>query len=562
MLKPVLLALVALSSLCVAQSPLNTLTGGTNSGNIGGGIYFDLQVTNTITINQIDIRCGANTVAGTGTMDIYLGPSTYVGNVTNAALWTLVSSTTPTAVAPSAVTSFPVTAPFALGPGNYGVALKSTNYSNGYTNGAGNNPPLTCGATPGSCLNSIFSNADLTLRAGAAQNAFLTGGIFSPRIFNGAIHYTPGGTPIAVAAWETYGTGCYDRARSFFEFSPSSTVVDFGTVTTGGSGITSMLMAFSGSRYLVSGGTNALYTHSLSNVPLAIVNDTNSPITLDPLGPPISYVSATGLTVANTVEMGANMYISLDGATTATINPTINDFLNGAAKFANWHDVDTSAAGCETRYEYDATVGSGAHIFTWLNAPEDTITGGQLNNFQILFYNNFDVEFRWGVMSQSGGGTWPTIMGFTPGGGARSDGGWDLSARLASPFLTGDVDNAPLTLSMSSRPLLGGSPIFATSNMEPTQGAGFLFIGFQGPINNSLVGFGMPECFERMVTLGSITTLFLGNPGVVTFPIANNPAFNGVLVYAQSVAFGSTFNTAFGIGINASNGVRATLGNL
>ena len=33
----------------------------------------------------------------------------------------------------------------------------------------------------------------------------------------------------------------------------------------------------------------------------------------------------TGLTVANTVEMGANMYISLDGATTATINPTIND---------------------------------------------------------------------------------------------------------------------------------------------------------------------------------------------------------------------------------------------
>ena len=75
-----------------AQSPLTTLNVGGNQGNQGGGIYFNLTVNQTITINQIDFRVA---VAGQATdaLDVYLGPTTYVGNVTNAGLWTLVSST-------------------------------------------------------------------------------------------------------------------------------------------------------------------------------------------------------------------------------------------------------------------------------------------------------------------------------------------------------------------------------------------------------------------------------------------------------------------------------------
>src|SRR5690606_25182766 len=89
-----LLAVAALASFGLAQSPLQTLTGGTNQGNVGGGIYFDLQVHTTVTFTQWEFYTGLNTPAGTGTLDIFVGPTTYVGNVTNPALWTHVASVT------------------------------------------------------------------------------------------------------------------------------------------------------------------------------------------------------------------------------------------------------------------------------------------------------------------------------------------------------------------------------------------------------------------------------------------------------------------------------------
>ena len=40
MRKLALLAVVTFATIGMAQSPLLTLTGGTNQGNVGGGIYF------------------------------------------------------------------------------------------------------------------------------------------------------------------------------------------------------------------------------------------------------------------------------------------------------------------------------------------------------------------------------------------------------------------------------------------------------------------------------------------------------------------------------------------
>ncbi|MBL8724571.1 MAG: hypothetical protein JNK49_11020 [Planctomycetes bacterium] len=572
MLKPVLLALSTLTTLAVAQSPLVTLTGGTNQGNAGGGLYFDLQVNTTVTINQISVRTGSATTTpttGTSVMEVWLGPSTYVGNVTNPTLWTLVTTGTGT-VGPSVVAPMVLTTPIALGPGNYGVALRSLTTASGgnvawgfgYTNGAGNNTPLICGATPGSCLNSIFTNSELTLRAGAAQNAFLTGGIFTPRIFNGEIHYTLGGTPIAVAAWEGIGRGCYDRSRATYEFWPSGAFVDFGTVTAGGSGISSMLMAFQGDRYLITPGTNAVQTPVSAN--LALGDDVNQVITLDPASPTIGYLGTTGLTLTAVVSMCSNGFINFDGTTGAAVAVSPANFLNNAAMYGNWKDFDPSVAGT-THYEYDGTLG--AHIFTW-NGVNDWNIAASPNTFQILCYDNLNVEYRWGAMSQLGGGAWPVVMGHSPGGGVRDDGGWDLSARMGGPtgtgFFSGNVDNAPLALSMTGRPLLGSSPSLVTSSMEPGQNAGFLFIGFVGtPSGASLAGFGIPECLGYVNFFASSSLFWVGSPTASqSFPIANNPAFNGVNFFAQSAAINSTFNNAFGLGVNVSNGVRARLGSL
>jgi hypothetical protein len=561
MLKRILLALTALATIGVAQSPLVTLNTGGNSGNVGGGLYFDLQVNTTVTFNQIGIR--SNTTAASAFYDIYLGPTTYVGNVTNPALWTLVASTVAGPTTLGATTVHNLTVPFALGPGNYGVALKSNATSFSYTNGAGNNTPLTCGATPGSCLNSFFSNSELTLRGGAAQNAFLSGGIFSPRVFNGSLHYTLGGTPIAVAAWQKFGNGCYDRSRTLYEFWPSSVPFDFGTVAAGGSGITSMRLQFAGNRYLVSGGTTPLFTHSGTNVPLGLGDDVEQPITLDPLSPTITYIGAGIPVQTNQVFMCSNGFVSFSApnATLATLVPAIAPFLANNPIYGNWHDLDPSQAGATTNYEYDPTLA--AHVFSWLACPDWNIAGSS-NSFQLLFFDNGDVEYRWGAMSQSGGGAWPTMLGYSPGGGARDDGGGDLSARLATPFLNGDVDNAPLDLSLSGRPLLGQTASFMISDLEPTQAAGFLFLSFVGqPNGTSLIGFGMPECMQWINFGGSISTLFIGaGTASVAFPIGNNTAFNGVQLFGQAAAFGSSFNQAFTLGVNASNGVRMTLGNL
>jgi hypothetical protein len=569
MLKPVLLALSTLATAVVAQSPLVTLTGGTNQGNPGGGLYFDLQVNSTITINQIRVLTGNATTTpttGTSVMEIWLGPSTYVNNVVNPSLWTLVSTATGT-VGPSVMAQMNVTTPFALGAGNYGVALRSLTAASGsnvawgfgYTNGAGG---ATCGATPGSCTNSLFSNTQLTLRAGAAQNAFLTGGIFTPRIFNGEIHYTPGGSPIAVAAWEGIGRGCYDRAKASYEYWPSGAFVDFGTVTAGGSGITSMLMTFLGNRYLITPGTNGVVTPTSPN--LALGDDVSQPITLDPASPTVVYLGNSGPTPTSNVSMCSNGFINFDGTTGAALAPTPANFLTNAAMYGNWKDFDPSVAG-STHYEYNSSLQ--AHIFTWL-AVNDWNIAASPNTFQILCYDNFNVEYRWGAMSQLGGGAWPVVMGHSPGGGVRDDGGWDLSARLGGPagagFLSGDVDNAPLSLSMTGRPLLGSTPALVTSGMEPGQMFGFLFIGFAGtPAGASLAGFGIPECRGYVDFFLSNSLFWLGSPTAsVNFPIANNPSFNGVNFFAQSAALNSTFNNAFGSGVNVSNGVRARLGSL
>jgi len=562
MLKLASLAMAALTSLCVAQSPLNTLTGGTNSGNVGGGLYFDLQVNTKIQITQIDFRCGANTIAGVGTQDVYLGPSTYNGQVTNAALWTLVASAVGVTVAPSTVSVGVLNTPICLEPGTYGIALKSNGYSHGYTNG------VTCTSTtiPGACSNSTFTSTELVLRAGAAQNAFLTGGIFSPRIYNGAIHFNvnPGCATTSVASWQKFGKGCYDRKRCFYEFWPSGAFVDFGIVAANGSGITSLLMTFAGTQYIVTPGT-AVIQPPLS-VSLGLGDDVSQPIVLDPASPNVTVV-VQGLPVTTSnVEMCSNGTISFV-ASNAILNAVIPDptpFLANNPICGNWKDFDPTQAGASTHYEYSGVLG--AHMFTWLACPDFGIAASP-NNFQILIYNNGNIEFRWGAMSQLGGGAWPVVMGYSHGAVSLNYGGDDVSARLGGPtgpgFLTDAIDNPPVDLSMSARPILGTTPIFSTTNMEPSSFGGFLLVGFVGTAGTPLTGFGIPECLGYVDLNASPTsTLFLGNPGSIGFGIPNNAGLAGVQLKAQSAVLGSTFNGAFGVGVITSNQVAMKCGTL
>ena len=172
-----------------------TLANGSTSTSSGAGSYFDANVTNPagIVVCAID----AKTTAGVGTpitVDIYMTPNTYVGNHLNAAVWDLVATGTGTGIGSgSTVPPAPITLsnPFYLPFGSHGLFVRVA---------AGGSPQYSSGAN-------TFSNADVTLTLGATQGTPFTGGLLTPRTWNGVLYYTPGGG-IGAGALGFIGAGC------------------------------------------------------------------------------------------------------------------------------------------------------------------------------------------------------------------------------------------------------------------------------------------------------------------------------------------------------------------
>ncbi|QAA83177.1 HYR domain-containing protein [Aequorivita sp. H23M31] len=157
---------------------LTTLFASGNNGSAGGAVYFDIIVGPAdIEITDIDINTGD---AGAFTMDVYTKEGTSVGSETNQGAWTLSSTAAGTSAGLDMPSNAVLASPITLSANTtYGMALVlDGTHGHYYTNGDG--------------TNQNFSNADLALALGAASNAPFTGGIFSPRIFNGTIHYIGG----------------------------------------------------------------------------------------------------------------------------------------------------------------------------------------------------------------------------------------------------------------------------------------------------------------------------------------------------------------------------------
>jgi len=563
-----LLATALLSTYAAAQTPLVTLSAGGNEGNAGNNIYFDLQVNQTITINQIRFLTGAvaNTpTSSNGVLTVYLGPTTYVGNTSaaSAGLWTPVASVTGISVVAATMCSAAFSPGFCLGPGNYGVALKSAAFNHAYTNGV----TCTSNTVPGACSNSTFTRTELVLRGGANQNlpwgngAAANEGLNQPRIFNGEIHYTLGGTPIAVAAYQPLGTGCYGFFHSFRElYGNPSTSFDLKAT----SGTNSLRMNFIGSGYVVqpfNTGTGTIYTPTGAATNLNLTLDDQVASFTPPF--PVLYPTPTGTAVSTSLEVCTNGFISPAGSNGTTAVPTTALFLNGQPRWAPaWFNFSPNLGG-QINWEVDP-LGTKFYV-TWVGVWDfGGTTAATANTFQVMFDNQGNVEYRYGTMSLNIGGTAPCITGWTPGGNALDPGDTDISA-IATAFTTGPIDQYALRLAMGNRPLLGTSPNFSIDRMEPAQSVGGLLLGFASAPGNSLGFLGMPGCNQYVNLSGAITSLFFSSPGgpaTVNFAIPNNSSFNGVLLFGQAACLGSVSNNAFGVGANASNGLRMVLGNL
>lgn len=209
-----LLAITVIAASIAAQSPVTSGVQPGTTNFIGGTVVtntapppvtelFDVTIhdPNGLTITRFD--CNVNTSAGTnGTLGVWItaASGTHIGNHTNAAVWTLVSTQSITHAGGRVTFTMP---PFFMPAGTYGMALHFQ----------GANPVYTNPATPVPTLPSTYSTLEATLDMSAARVRASdpidpfggTAAGFSPRHANIAMYYTQGAISVDFTGTPTRG---------------------------------------------------------------------------------------------------------------------------------------------------------------------------------------------------------------------------------------------------------------------------------------------------------------------------------------------------------------------
>lgn len=523
----------------LAQSPLTTTYAGGNGLGAGATIYFDLVVAAPITLTQIDIN-SSSAASTTGSIDVRWCNTTYVGNDTNAAAWTLGGSGPAIAAGGGAPTPVTIT-PFSLPPGNYGMAITYNLLGMNYSNGDGTN-------VPGSGTNQTYSTAELTLLAGASSGgAPGTAICCTPRIFNGSIYYTVSGGGGTVAQRTSYGAGCYNKASSLYENFASSAAFDLAN-----SGVSFL---FNGAGYTVLPGITQYVAPSATATALTLTDDSETSVALSS---PFVYPGGT----TPSLQVCSNGFVSVAAGNGVAYAPTVPAHLNAAqTAWRNWHDYNPAATGSGAVKFEEA---NGTAYVTWDGVYDYAGTSAaSANTFQFQFeLTTGNVHLVFQTISAGGNGR---LVGYSPGGASIDPGNTDLSVALPSAITLGAADQLPLSLTASARPLIGTTFNLVTGNPTGTN-LGVNFLGFnQIPAPGLDLGvLGAPGCAALLDISTAIGNLIgnLGLPGVslsVAFPLPNSTAILGQHVYSQSIWLDATQNT---FGALTSNGLDLLVGNV
>jgi hypothetical protein len=269
--------------------------------------------------------------------------------------------------------------------------------------------------------------------------------------------------------------------------------------------------------------------------------------------------------IANDLEVFTDGYIVPLATSTPSgfLNqpaPTVVDFLNAPTIrwVPHWKNMDPFTIGTMT---VEVEAGANALIVSWNGVadPNATVT---TSTFQVAFYPNNDVEYRYQAISVGGGGSFPVLIGLTHGNGAQER-QLDLSLAVPMGFSTQAIDNPPLDVVLDARPLLNTSPNFVVSGYSAATALGVIVLSVtQHDPGIPLGVIGMPGCF-LFAGLDVLNPVLL-SPGQTVTPfvpggIPNTPSLNGALLLGQAATFTSGFNA---FGMISSNGLRITLGSL
>lgn len=540
-----------------AQSPLTTTFAGGNGQN---GNMFDIVGVTPVVITGFDVN-----LTGTATIEVYsiTAGTTYVGNEANPAAWTLLG-TAPNVVGAGAgvPTLVPLTLNVPINPAQQqGFYVTVTAGTLAYTNGT--------------VLGSVFaSNADIQFLEGIGK-AYPFGATFSPRVWNGRIHYVPGAAG-GFATKTLYGAGCYDLPRMAHELFPGDTFpVDL--VNTQWSLL--YLPGASGGNYIIvpTGNPYDPVTPAASGVNLATLPYTSSSSanwddasvnkTLPFAFPYPNATSAT--TTLISVNSNGRIYLgnhfdgtfasngANSGYTPTSFRGTTGVGLPVIAGFMC--DLDPVAGG-QIWYE-DPSPNGGVRI-TWHNIPnwqDPAYTGlpAQLNSIQMELLPSGVVYLSFGASLGNGGSVGNVaITGYSAGGAQPQGPQLDWSALVGYQSGTGEVG---LRIDADNRPITGTSINVTVSEIP----AGALLAAIVYGLTKfdpglPLAALGMPGCAGHTTPDLIVAGLASGPTFQSPLSIPNNPALTGLQLLAQGLVLSASIPNTFG-GIT-SNGLDLVIG--
>lgn len=553
--KLVTLAAAAWTAAAAAQSPLATIDpfASNNSGSVGGALYFDLVVQTTITIAALDV----NVQSGTGrpaTCALHATAGTYLGNELDPLFWGPPASTGGFVTAPTDSPSFvPLETPLTLLPGNHAICLIALDWQHAYTNGDGT-------AQPGSGTNQTYANAELTLLAGAAQNEPFVSVPLASRVPNLRIHYAPGSTAVAGRS-STYGTGCYRVTTSVYE--------DFlgGTFDLGGSpgqihGIRLSPNGMGG--YAMQPGSTAWDDGNgplspgarPSSAPLPIGDDS---VLALPLPANFGFFHPAGTAPVEVLYVGANGYVSSSPLVGSDYSPSGADLLAGEPRWCPaWADFEPNAQG-SVHFDVDPT-GTAVYV-TWHDVPLWGLAGVSSSTFQVAFFQNGQVEYRYEAMDPLE----PHTVGYSDGRGAMDPGPVDVSIELINGLSTGPGSVAP-ALAAGSRPVLGGPAVgLITRDVARNAYFGFTMLSLlRHPNGVDLGPFGLAGCRQYVGFEAPQLFLAQNGVGITLLGVPNDPALVDKRVFAQAAVFSPASAPPIGnvYGLTFTNGMILHVGDL
>lgn len=337
----------------------------------------------------------------------------------------------------------------------------------------------------------------------------------------------------------TLGAGCVRSYAAFYESFATSAAFDLNNTT--------ITMIPSATGYFVLAGSASFLPPSAGATVLPLGDDTETTIVL-----PAVFGFPGGST--NNLNVASNGYVSV-GSNGTFHYPSAAGFLAAPnAGWWNWHDYNPTIVG-SGRVKFEM-VGAVACV-TWDGVWDfGALSATGANTFQFQFDTSSGVVHLV-CQSMSTGGN-PRLVGFSPAGANLDPGNRDLSATLPLSFTTVGIDNPGLTLTASTRPLLGGTWTQTVGNVPANATLGVDVIGFTDPGVDDLTFLGMPGCGLRSSLevispwgpIGSTHTFQIGVP-------ANLALLNGHL-YTTAAVFVPGVNA---FGAISANGIDGLLGN-